>query len=71
MKQIVGKLIATSNESLQRRIGNTITLQQITRGDKHAQVTQQHDGRNIIIIINYKDDIYELQKTTKFKAVYA
>lgn len=66
MKQIAGKLIGTSNTNMAKRIGSTVTLQQITRGDRHARVTQEHNGRNVIIIINYKEDIYELQKTQNF-----
>jgi len=63
---IVGKLIGTSNELMAQKIGKIVTLQQITHGDHHARVTQEQNGHILIIVISYKEDIYEIEKQTQY-----
>ena len=65
MKQIKGKLVSTSDESLTQRIGRNISIKDITHGDNHFTIDRERAGRVIIITINYRSKIYELQEETQ------
>lgn len=61
MRKLAGKLIGTSSERWAKKMGHVLTVNQITKGDNNAKITQEHEGKHLIIVLSYKSNIYELQ----------
>ena len=59
ISQPLYKLISASDMKTARQLGESVTLIDITHGDKAAKVTPERGGR--LLVIEYSGEVYELE----------
>ena len=52
------KLIGASDMKLARRLGESLTIVDITHGEKSARITPERGG---VLLIEYSGEVYELE----------
>ena len=58
ISQTVYKLLSASDMKTARRLGESVTLLDITHGDNVARVTPERGG---VLLIEYGGEVYELE----------
>ena len=53
------KLVSASDLKLARRLGESLTIVDITHGEKSARITPERGGR--LLVIEYSGEVYELE----------
>ena len=59
INQTLYKLISASDMKIARRLGESLTIVDITHGEKSARITPERGGR--LLVIEYSGEVYELE----------
>lgn len=55
------KLIGTSDMKLARRLGGKVGIWTITHGDTRARITEEKNKSGLVLVIEYRGEVYELE----------
>jgi len=56
------KLIGTTSMKFAKKIGQKITLDEITKGDKRVKIETEKSIKGVTMVMNFKGELYEFSR---------